>query len=93
MKLPYGIFRLLALALAAVLTALGAMGCTSAIIGADATRHDRTILWKHRDTGHRHNFVERVAATDTSMAYVALFNAGDTTLREAWVGFNEAGLA
>lgn len=93
MKLPYSIFRLLALALAAMLTALGAMGCTSAIIGADATRHDRTILWKHRDTGHRHNFVERVAATDTSMAYVALFNAGDTTLREAWVGINEAGLA
>jgi len=51
------------------------------------------LLWKHRDSGHPHNFVDKVAGTDSTMAYVALFNAGDTARAEAWVGFNEAGFA
>ena len=67
--------------------------CTSAIVRADATRDGRTLLWKHRDTGHAHNFVERVEKTDSSLAFVALFNAGDVRLQESWVGFNEAGFA
>lgn len=67
--------------------------CTSAIVRADATRDGRTLLWKHRDTGHAHNFVERVEKTDSTLAFVALFNAGDVRLQEAWVGFNEAGFA
>lgn len=67
--------------------------CTSAIVRADATRDGRTLLWKHRDTGHAHNFVERVERTDSTFAFVALFNAGDVRLQESWVGFNEAGFA
>lgn len=67
--------------------------CTSAIVRADATRDGRTLLWKHRDTGHAHNFVERVEKTDSTLAFVALFNAGDVRLQESWVGFNEAGFA
>lgn len=51
------------------------------------------MLWKHRDSGHPDNFVARVEATDSTLAYVALFNGGDTALKEAWIGFNSAGFA
>ncbi len=67
--------------------------CTSAIVGADRTSDGRVLMWKHRDTGTEHNFVERVAATDSTFAFVALFNGGDSLLREAWIGMNQAGFA
>ncbi len=70
-----------------------AEGCTSAVVGRSAARYGRAMLWKHRDSGHPDNFVGRVAATDSTMAYVALYNAGDTEQREAWIGFNSAGFA
>lgn len=68
--------------------------CTSMIIGAKASASGRPLLWKHRDTGTQHNFIERVPAKhDGELAYVALFNGGDSLLTEAWMGFNEAGFA
>lgn len=51
------------------------------------------MLWKHRDTGHEQNFIAKVPARDGLLGYVALFNSGDSTLSEAWVGMNEAGFA
>lgn len=72
---------------------LPALACTSALVGADNARYGRMLLWKHRDTGHQLNFVDKVAATDSTLAYVALFNAGDSLRSEAWIGFNEAGFA
>lgn len=68
-------------------------GCTSAIVGPKASRDGKPMLWKHRDTGNTDNFVSKVEATDSTLAYVALFNSGDTALEEAWIGFNEAGFA
>lgn len=68
-------------------------GCTSAIVSAKANPEGRTLLWKHRDTGHEHNFVARVKSTDHSLGYVALFNGGDSLLNEAWIGMNDAGFA
>ncbi len=78
-----------------ILTALGThtSACTSAIVGADRTLDGRILMWKHRDTGTEHNFVDRVAATDSTLAFVALFNGGDSLLLEAWTGMNEAGFA
>lgn len=70
-----------------------AIGCTSAIVAADLTRDGHMLLWKHRDTSAEQNVVARIAPTDSTMAYVALFNAADTCRREAWIGMNEAGLA
>lgn len=67
--------------------------CTSALIGGSLTRSGRPILWKHRDSGFEQNFIEKVEATDSTAAYVALFNGGDSLLREAWCGFNECGFA
>ncbi len=74
--------------------ALCVAACTSAIFSAGVTRDGHPLLWKHRDTGTQHNFVARVAAREPGDAdYVALFNAGDSLLREAWIGVNSRGLA
>lgn len=82
-----------AVALALHPAVITAEGCTSAIVAASASADGRAMLWKHRDSGFADNFVERVNATDSTYSYVALFNAGDTELREAWIGFNEKGFA
>ncbi len=88
-----GLYVLLPLVVLFVASTLRVCGCTSAVVGAGATCDGRTLLWKHRDSGHPDNFVGRVEATDSTMAYVALFNAGDTDMKEAWIGFNSAGFA
>lgn len=85
--------------LSAVITLLflfaaqSAHACTSAIIGAEANPSGRPILWKHRDTSTIDNKVEYVAPSADGFGYVALFNAGDMRLSEAWMGMNEAGFA
>lgn len=70
-----------------------AMACTSAIVGASAAKNGRPLLWKHRDTGTEHNFIARTPAQNGEYAHVALYNGGDSTLRDAWMGMNEAGFA
>lgn len=68
--------------------------CTSAIVGASRSATGRPLMWKNRDTGTEHNFVARVEPRDSSqLAYVALFNGGDSLLLDAWIGVNEAGFA
>ena len=69
------------------------LACTSAIVSAKASKNGRPLLWKNRDTGTEHNFVEKVDAEDGNYAYVALYNGGDSTLRDAWLGMNEVGFA
>lgn len=76
-----------------LLGGIHAGACTSAIVGGDVARDGRMMMWKHRDSGHPDNFVGKVEATDSTMAYVALFNAGDTGMEEAWIGFNSAGFS
>ena len=85
--------KLLFAILAILTTAIPAMGCTSMIVSAAASADGRPLMWKHRDTDARNNFLARVEATDSTLAYVALFNEGDSTLSEAWTGMNEAGFA
>ncbi len=67
--------------------------CTSAIVSAKASKTGRPLLWKNRDTGTEHNFVEKIDAKNGNYAYVALYNGGDSTLRDAWLGMNEVGFA
>lgn len=76
-----------------VMCSFDAFGCTSAIIGANLNPYGRPILWKHRDTSITDNKVEYVPAKDGRFAYVALYNASDKDLKEAWMGMNEAGFA
>lgn len=72
---------------------LPAEACTSAIIGAEANPYGRPILWKHRDTSAIDNKVEYVSSRPDEHSYVALFNAADKKLQEAWMGMNDAGFA
>lgn len=70
--------------------------CTSMIVSGKSSLSGRPMLWKHRDTGADHNFLARVEADPSrpgSIGYVGLFNGGDTALREAWMGMNDAGFA
>lgn len=96
-KLTHNPFRRVRTALVALCLPLiwgggEARACTSAIVGAKVAA-GHTLLWKHRDSGFKDNFIARVEGTDTTMAFVGLFNAGDTARREVWAGFNEAGFA
>ena len=70
-----------------------AEACTSAIVSAEASGSGRPLLWKHRDTSTVDNKVEYVGGVDGAYAYVALFNASDRELKEAWMGMNEVGFA
>lgn len=79
--------------IACLVVASDAAACTSAIVSGRVTANGRPLLWKHRDTGAGDNKVERIAATDSTFEYVALFNAADRDCREAWIGYNSAGFA
>lgn len=81
------------LAVAALLVPAAALCCTSAIVSADASASGRPLLWKHRDTSTIDNKVEYVEGKDGAYSYVALFNAADRKLEEAWTGMNEVGFA
>lgn len=86
--------RILVLIIGIVLCAgINAIACTSAIVSAKASKTGRPLLWKNRDTGTEHNFVEKVDAKNGNYAYVALYNGGDSILRDAWLGMNEVGFA
>lgn len=81
------------LILAIVLSTAESYACTSMIISAERSESGRPLLWKHRDTDADNNFIARVEPTDSTAGYVALFNAGDSTLSEAWLGMNDRGFA
>lgn len=70
-----------------------AFACTSAIVAASANPSGRPVLWKHRDTSTTDNKIEYIAPVDGQFGYVALFNAADSRLEEAWMGMNDAGFA
>ncbi len=78
--------------LATLSVGVAALACTSAIVGPGASLNGKTLLWKHRDTSHLQNFVARVDRPG-ELPFIALFNAGDSALAEAWVGVNSAGFA
>lgn len=69
------------------------LACTSAIVGADMNPYGRPLLWKNRDTSASDNKIEYVPSQNGEFAYVALFNASDSLLNEAWMGMNEYGFA
>ena len=64
--------------------------CTSAIVSASASADGRPFIWKHRDTGTEHNFIERME-NPGNYTFVALFNGSDSLLADAWLGMNECG--
>lgn len=85
--------RLIISAVAVAACAVTADACTSMIVSASRSATGRPLLWKHRDTSQESNFVERREAVNGRHAYTALYNAGDSTLSEAWMGVNDADFA
>lgn len=85
--------KIFLLGVAAAFMPVAALACTSAIVGASANPYGRPILWKHRDTSTIDNKVEYIAPSKGEFGYVALFNASDKDLKEAWMGMNDAGFA
>lgn len=69
------------------------LACTSAIIGADMNPYGRPLLWKNRDTSAFDNVIEYIPGKNGDFSFVALYNAKDSLLQEAWMGMNEYGFA
>ena len=87
----FTILRILALLF--MVAPQAAQACTSAIISADMNPYGRPLLWKHRDTSTTDNKVEYIPARNGDYSYVALFNAKDKSLEQAWMGMNDVGFA
>ncbi|MBQ7042861.1 MAG: hypothetical protein IJN66_09185 [Muribaculaceae bacterium] len=86
--------RIISLSLFLAVVSGVAFACTSAIISGSASKSGRPLLWKHRDAGVEDNFVAKIEAKSAEgFDYVALFNAEDSTYRDAWLGMNEVGFA
>ncbi len=85
--------RIAAIFAFAVAGAMAAGACTSMIVSGRASASGRPLLWKHRDSSGDMNFVEHTAATDSTHAFSALYNGGDSLLLDAWAGVNDAGFA
>lgn len=85
--------RFLLLALALWLFPAMADACTSAIVSADVNPYGRPLLWKHRDTSATDNKVEYIQGGPGEHSFVALFNANDRDLKQAWIGMNDVGFA
>lgn len=92
-KIFHGLLAAGIAASAALCQSFTAGACTSAVSSPSASAYGRGMLWKHRDTSQKDNVVIRTEATDSTMAFVALCNAGVNAAAESWIGFNEAGFA
>lgn len=64
-------------------------GCTSAIIGGDASNHGAPMLWKNRDTNYLSNKI--IYVDDLPYSYIGIVNAAETSGRFVYAGLNSAG--
>jgi hypothetical protein len=64
-------------------------GCTSAVIGPNATAERVPVLWKNRDTDHLSNKV--IYVKDTPHSYLGIANANVPSGRQVFAGLNSAG--
>lgn len=78
------------LAVLALVPAVEADACTTAIVSAEASATGRPLIWKQRDTDNPYNVVQYV--TGGKYAYTAVYNASDKNRRSAYAGANEVGL-
>jgi len=70
-----------------------ALACTTAIVGPEASKSGKPMIWKQRDTDAPANVIVYMAETESTMAYTALFNADDLERSAAYGGQNSAGFA
>ena len=82
--------RLCAILLALV-TAVPAFCCTTAVVTAGASYDGRPLLWKQRDAGDKYNIIANVSGG--TYAFTGLFSTSDTLRLRCYGGVNEAGFA
>ena len=85
--------RLITTLIVAAAACAPVLACTSMVVSGRASASGKPMLWKHRDCSAELSFIERSEATDSTLAFVALYNAGDSTLSEAWTGMNSSGFS
>ncbi len=85
--------RFILTACLSVLSYVGTMACTSAIVSGKSTKSGFPLLWKNRDTSNLHNYIDTVHGRTPDFDYVALFNATDSAKNETWAGVNRSGFA
>ncbi len=66
-------------------------GCTTAIIGKEASKDGVPMLWKNRDTGYLSNKIIYVEEKPNS--FVAIVNSTETSGRFVYAGLNSEGFA
>ena len=81
---------IMAAAVAALLTAVPSLACTSVIVSGKVTPDGRPLMWKNRDTGSKENVVKFIPATDSTFSYVAIVNPGQRS-SVPWIGTNSKG--
>lgn len=69
------------------------LACTTAIVGPQASKSGKPMIWKQRDTDSPSNVIVFVPATDSSFAYSALFDHDDLDRRSPFGGQNSEGFA
>lgn len=69
------------------------LACTTVIVGPQASKSGKPMIWKQRDTGNPSNVIAYIPATETTLAYTALFNSDDVGRRASYGGQNTAGFA
>lgn len=70
-----------------------AFACTTAIVGPDASKSGKPMIWKQRDTDNPSNVIAYIPATEKTFAYTALYNADDVERLSSYGGQNTAGFA
>jgi hypothetical protein len=65
--------------------------CTAAVVSGKATPDGRPLLWKNRDTSNPDNKV--VFLTGEKFGFIAVINAGDSSVVNIWQGINSRGFA
>ena len=83
----------LSIVLLALISALPADACTSAIFTGKATPDGRPLLWKHRDTGELNNRIEFFpSGNGRKYSFIGLVNS-PVKDGEVWTGTNEVGFS
>ncbi len=86
--------NLIAIALLLIQSAiLNMFACTTAIVGPGASQSGKPMIWKQRDTDNPSNVIVYIPATESTLAYTALFKAGNLERTAAYGGQNSAGFA
>ncbi|MFQ6108094.1 MAG: carcinine hydrolase/isopenicillin-N N-acyltransferase family protein [Candidatus Aminicenantales bacterium] len=91
MKKERLLLRLLLLFSVLFVCYLDGLPCTVAAVSGKATPDGRPLLWKNRDTTAVANKV--VYVKGEKYGFIALINAGDVKIENAWAGINSEGFA